>query len=43
MGGEMVKSFDEQVKRELPKSSHALRQEELDFLRLLEFRAKLAA
>jgi DNA topoisomerase-1 len=43
MGGEMVKSFEEQVKKEMAKSSHALRQEELDFLHLLEYRAKLAA
>ncbi len=43
VGGEMVKSFEELIKKELPKSSHALRQEELDLLNLLEHRAKLAA
>jgi hypothetical protein len=39
----MVKTFEAQVKKELPKLSHALQQEELDLLHLLEQRAKLAA
>ena len=43
MGGEMVKTFEKQVKKALPKSTHALRQEELDLLHLLERRARLAA
>jgi len=43
MGGEIVNDFEERVKKELPKSQHALRQEELDLLDLLEHRAKLAA
>jgi DNA topoisomerase-1 len=43
MGGEVVKSFEEQVKKALPRSPQSLRQEELDLLNLLERRAKLAA
>ena len=43
MGGEMVKSFEQQVKRALPRNPHALRREEFDLLRLLEREAKLAA
>jgi DNA topoisomerase-1 len=43
MGGELLKTFEDQIKHELPDSSHALRQEELDLLHLLESRAKLAA
>ena len=43
MGGEIGKSFEEQVKKVLPRSSHALHEEELDLLNLLERRAKLAA
>jgi len=43
MGGEIVKSFEDQVKKALPPSSGALRQEEIDVLHLLEHRAKLAA
>jgi len=43
MGGEIVKSFEDQVKRALARSSQSLRDEELDLLHLLESRAKLAA
>ena len=43
MGGEIVKDFKEQVKKELPKSTLALRDEELELLDLLDHRAKLAA
>lgn len=43
IGGETVQNFEAQVKRELPKLKHALRQEELDLLHLLERRAKVAA
>ena len=43
MGGEMIKSFEGQVKRALSRSAHALRREELDLLHLLEQRAKVAA
>lgn len=43
MGGELLKTFEKQVKQELPDSSHALRQEELDLLHLLEHRAEMAA
>ena len=43
MGGEMLKTFEKQVKKALPKSAHALREEELDLLHLLERRARLAA
>jgi DNA topoisomerase-1 len=43
MGGEMAKSFGEQVKKELPESKHALRREEIELLDLLEHRAKLVA
>ncbi len=43
MGGEMVTTFGKEIKKELPESSHALRREELDLLRLLERQAKLAA
>ncbi len=42
MGGEMVEAFQKQVRKEL-RSPHALQQEELDLLYLLERRAKLAA
>jgi DNA topoisomerase-1 len=43
MGGEMLKSLELRVKMELPKSSHALEEEELDLLHLLEQRARRAA
>jgi DNA topoisomerase-1 len=43
MGGEMVKSFEDQIKKALSRSPHALRREELDLLHLLEHRTKLAA
>ena len=43
MGGEIGKSFEEQVKKALPRGAHALREEELDLLNLLDRRAKLAA
>ena len=43
MDGAMVKAFEDQVKKELEKSPHALRKEELDLLYLLEEKAKLAA
>jgi DNA topoisomerase I len=43
MGGTMLKAFEDQVKKRLPRSPHALRQEELDLLHLLEKRARLAA
>ena len=43
MGGEMLRSFEHEVKRALPRSPHALRREELDLLHLLERQAKLAA
>lgn len=43
MGGTMVKAFEEQVKKEVEMSEHALEQEELDLLHLLEQKAKLAA
>lgn len=43
MGGEMLKSFENHVKRTLSRSPHALRGEELDLLHLLEYRAGLAA
>jgi DNA topoisomerase-1 len=43
MGGEMVKAFETRVKKELPRSSHALQQEEMNLMHLLEHRARLAA
>jgi DNA topoisomerase-1 len=43
MSGAMVKAFEEQVKKEVAKSPHGLRREELDVLYLLEEKAKLAA
>ncbi|KAA6458221.1 DNA topoisomerase IB [Acidobacteria bacterium AB60] len=43
MGGTMMKVFEDQVKKEAARSKHALRQEELDLLRLLEHKTKLAA
>jgi hypothetical protein len=43
MGGEMMKTFEIRVKKELPRSSHALQEEELDLIQLLEHRARLAA
>jgi DNA topoisomerase-1 len=43
MGGEMLKTFEARVKKELRKSSHALEEEELDLLHLLEQRARRAA
>ncbi|HEY3628491.1 MAG TPA: DNA topoisomerase IB [Terracidiphilus sp.] len=43
MGGEMVKAFEDEVKRTLTRSPHALRRDEFDLLHLLEHRAKLAA
>jgi DNA topoisomerase I len=43
MSGRMVKAFEEQVKKEVAKSPHALGREELDLLYLLEEKAKLAA
>jgi DNA topoisomerase-1 len=36
LDGNMAKSFEKQVEREIAKSPHALRQEELDLLQLLE-------
>jgi DNA topoisomerase-1 len=42
MGGEIAKSFEEQVRKELPDSKDGLRQEELELLDLLDQRAKLA-
>ncbi len=43
LGGEMLKTFETRVKKELPQSSHALQQEELNLIHLLEQRARLAA
>jgi len=43
MSGRMVKAFEEQVKKEVAKSPHALEREELDLLYLLEEKARLAA
>ena len=43
VGGTMVKAFEEQVKKEVTKSIHSLRQEERDLLHLLEHKAKLVA
>ena len=43
MSGAMVKTFEEQVKRQVAKTAHELRQEELDLLYLLEKKVKLAA
>jgi DNA topoisomerase-1 len=43
MSGTMVKAFETEVIKEVEKSPHALRKEELDLLRLLEEKAKLAA
>ncbi|UWZ82043.1 DNA topoisomerase IB [Occallatibacter riparius] len=43
MSGTMVKAFEDQVKAEVAKTPHELRQEELDVLHLLEEKAKLAA
>lgn len=43
MGGEMLKSFEDQVQKALSRSPHALRREEMDLLHLLEHRARLAA
>lgn len=43
MGGEMLKTFEVRVKKELQKSSHALEEEELDLLHLLEQRARRVA
>lgn len=43
MGGAMAKAFEDEVRKEVEKSPHALRQEEMDLLRLLEEKAKLAA
>jgi DNA topoisomerase-1 len=43
MGGEMVKAFEGEVKKEMEKSPHALSREEMNLLRLLEGKVKLAA
>lgn len=43
MGGEMAAAFSRQVRNQAQRSPHALRREEMDLLRLLEQRAKLAA
>jgi len=43
MGGDIIKNFEDEVKRALPRSPHGLRQEEIDLLHLLERRAKIAA
>lgn len=43
MDGAMMKAFEEQVKKEVARSTHALRREELDLLYLLEEKATLAA
>lgn len=43
MGGTMIKAFEEQVKREVEKTPHSLRQEELDLLHLLDECTKIAA
>jgi DNA topoisomerase-1 len=43
MGGQLAKSLKEQVKKELPKTKHALQQEELELLELLDRRTRLAA
>ncbi len=43
MGGQLAKNLKEQVKKVLPKSKHALQQEELELLELLDHRTKLAA
>ncbi len=43
MSGAMVKAFESEVKAEVAKTPHELRQEELDVLYLLEEKAKLAA
>jgi DNA topoisomerase-1 len=43
MSGALVKAFESEVIREVEKSPHALRQEELDVLHLLEEKARLAA
>jgi DNA topoisomerase-1 len=43
MSGSMLKAFERQVKKELERSSNALRDEELDLLHLLENKAPFAA
>lgn len=43
MGGELLQAFEKQVKKELPKSKHALRREEIDLLHFLDHRTRLAA
>ena len=43
MSGSLVKAFEQEVIKEVEKSPHALRKEELDLLHLLEEKAKLAA
>jgi DNA topoisomerase-1 len=43
LGGEMCKTFERQVEQEAAKSHHALRDEELDLIHLLERRMKSAA
>jgi DNA topoisomerase I len=43
MDGAMMKAFETEVKKEVEKSPHALRRDELDLLHLLEGKAKLAA
>lgn len=43
MGGAMARTFKEELEKEVEKSPHALRQEELDLLHLLEEKAQLAA
>ena len=43
LDGAMVKAFEKHVKKEVARSPHALRREELDLLHLLEEKAALAA
>ena len=43
MDGNLLKAFENEVKRALPRGPHALGKEEMDLLRLLERGAKLAA
>jgi hypothetical protein len=43
MAGAMLKAFQDQVEKEVDKTPHALRKEELDLIHLLEQRTKRAA
>lgn len=43
MGGEMAAAFAREMRKEAGRGRHALRREEMDLLRLLEKRAKMAA